>query len=56
MVMPGRVRPSSGPINMDDALFARVDVKERDGKVATVLPQDLDLLAAIDRRSPQIDP
>src|SRR6266852_52085 len=32
-----------GPDYMDDALFARVDVKERDAEVATVLPQDLDL-------------
>src|SRR5258708_21827131 len=32
-----------GPDYMDNALFARVDVKERDAEVATVLPQDLDL-------------
>src|SRR5260370_20674268 len=32
-----------GPDYMDDALFDRVDVKERHAEVATVLPQDLDL-------------
>src|SRR5260370_14317617 len=32
-----------GPDYMDDALFDRVDVKERHAEVATVLPQALDL-------------
>jgi hypothetical protein len=59
MVMPGRVKPCSGPDDVDDALALVVLVEILDAEIGCVLGQCLDLDAAFlvldaERRSGEV--